>query len=171
MNTSRGAFGLTAIIMLIFGIIFFAFPDFAAKMFSTFVGIAFLLAAISAFLTWVTLRRSMMGGSVPIISILCLVMALVCLLHPLGFAEAIGWVIALCVTIGGIGQLADALRSPVNGIDMTLTVVASVIVIAFGVASLIQPTMLIVFLGATLLVEGVYLLIACWRAPVVDSNL
>ena len=164
MNSSRGAFLITAIIMIIFGIVLIAFPVFAAASFSVMVGVAFALIAISGFVTWLTVRRATGTATVPIVSILCLVMAIVCFVHPIGFASVIGWVVALCTIIGGVCQLLDAARAPLARFDKVISIVVAAIVIFFGLCALIHPALLVVYMGIVLVIEGIYFVFAAAHA-------
>ena len=151
----------TGALMLVIGIVLFAFPGFTMSLFTTIVGIGILVASISAIATWANGARDTLAGTATlalgIIGVLC---AIACIFHPLSTASAITWLVCICVVVLGAAQLITMLLSrgmPGRGFG----IVTTALVVVFGIGALLRPQLVVQFIGIALIVEGVSSIALC----------
>lgn len=151
---NRGTLFGGGIVMVVLGIIFLAFPGFTMSFFTVLAGIGFLAGGISAIVAWWGTREFGGGGGVLFFGILSIIFALVCLVHPLALATTLTWLVALCVLIAGIAQIASLIA--MGDFPMRAAAIASTAIMAlFGLFALIWPPMVVQFVGISLVIEGV----------------
>lgn len=154
MFLDRGAAIGSGAVMLLFGIVFLAFPSFTLSFLAVMMGLAFLVGGISMLVTWWKGAKGTPAGTASaVFGALSIIFAIVCLVHPLAIASTLTWLVALCVVVAGVSQLvalAMATGLPGRGIG----IVATVVMILFGIFALVWPPMVIQFLGISLIIEG-----------------
>lgn len=152
---------ITGIMLVVIGLVFIIFPDATASFFTIMVGVGMLIAAVNSFICWNELRHVGGGGVCLAFGICACALALVCLLRPLAFASTLIWITALCVVGMGIFHLFTALGLPnVSGSARMAGVVSSILMILFGALAMLWPAMIVLFLGISILVEGIYQMLA-----------
>ena len=160
MNSFRGMGLGSGIILAIIGIILFAFPTLSTMVFAMLVGFGIL-----ATYTWFsTLRGTGMGAGVLATGILSIIFGLLCLLFPLAFAEAVIWFVAIAVIVFGIAQIISLITTrDING--RFVGILGSLIVVICGILALIWPPFVMQFIGASLLIEGITVIVMSLIAP------
>lgn len=159
MNSFRGMGLGSGIILAIIGIILFAFPTLSTMVFAMLVGFGILVVGINATYTWFsTLRGTGMGAGVLATGILSIIFGLLCLLFPLAFAEAVIWFVAIAVIVFGIAQIISLITTrDING--RFVGILGSLIVVICGILALIWPPFVMQFIGASLLIEGITVIV------------
>lgn len=154
-NISLGS----GIVLALVGLLMLLFPGFSLSFLAVLVGIGILSVALSALSAWGSMLKGTGTGAVILtLGIVMLVIALVCLFHPLATASAITWLVALLVVIGGIAQLLTftfAAGMPGRGVGIASTLAT----IVLGVLALIWPPFIMQFIGVACLVEGISLIV------------
>lgn len=165
MNSFRGMGLGTGVILAIIGIILFAYPALSMSVFAMLVGFGILVMGINAIYTWFsTLRGTGMGGGVMVTGILSVIFGLLCLIYPLVFAEAMVWIVAIAVIVAGIAQIISLVTTrDVNG--RAIGICGSLVVVLCGVLALVWPPFIMQFIGASLLIEGITVIVMSLSAP------
>ena len=170
MYANRGISLGSGIVLAIIGAVFLVFPAFSMSFITTLVGLCLLFASISTIASWYrSFRGSGVGTALLVLGLLLLVLALVCLLHPLATASTITWLAALLVVISGVAQLVTLLFAPYmpgRGIGFASTA----LVILFGVLALIQPALIAQFIGISCLIEGISFIAIAIMARPIDAD-
>ena len=143
MNTFRNMGIGSGLILVVIGIIFLAFPAFTMVFFTTLVGLGILVIGISITMAW---YKDMRGTGI--------IFSLVCLIHPLALATTMTWLVALAVVVCGIAQICG-LVAMTGAPGRTVGIVGSAVVVLFGLLALLQPELVIQFMGISLLIEGI----------------
>lgn len=154
----------TGIILAIFGFIIFVFPNLSLGIFATLLAFGIMIVGANATYTYfATLRGSGIGIGVLITGILCLVFGLFCLLYPYAFGVALEWFVAGAVIAFGIMQLIGLVSTPdVNG--RFIGILGSLVVIVFGILAFVWPETIMLYVGISLFVDGVTIIImSCVR--------
>ena len=149
------------IVTAMFGLVVLFMPGLTMVIFSFLVAASFLVWGLTALGCWIRDLRGVPGGALVVaFSILAIVFGAVCFLHPIAFAGAVSWLIALLVIVVGVGQIAVLLNNPGDGVPgRWVGWASSILLIVFGVASLVYPALVVQFIGVSLLVEGVSLVV------------
>lgn len=164
MNSFRGMGLGSGIILAIIGIILFAFPTLIHDVFAMLVGFASSSWAQRDYTWFCTLRGTGMGSGVLATGILSIIFGLLCLLFPLAFAEAVIWFVAIAVIVFGIAQIISLITTrDING--RFVGVLGSLIVVICGILALIWPPFVMQFIGASLLIEGITVIVMSLIAP------
>lgn len=165
MNSFRGMGLGSGIILAIIGIILFAFPTLSTMVFAMLVGFGILVVGVNATYTWFsTLRGTGMGAGVLATGILSIIFGLLCLLFPLAFAEAVIWFVAIAVIVFGIAQIISLITTrDING--RFVGILGSLIVVICGILALTWPPFVMQFIGASLLIEGITVIVMSLIAP------
>lgn len=96
--------------------------------------------------------------------ILSIIFGLLCLLFPLAFAEAVIWFVAIAVIVFGIAQIISLITTrDING--RFVGILGSLIVVICGILALIWPPFVMQFIGASLLIEGITVIVMSLIAP------
>jgi uncharacterized membrane protein HdeD (DUF308 family) len=155
MNTFRNMGIGSGLILVVIGIIFLAFPAFTMVFFTTLVGLGILVIGISITMAWYKdMRGTGMGGGALFAGVICIIFSLVCLIHPLALATTMTWLVALAVVVCGIAQICG-LVAMTGAPGRTVGIVGSAVVVLFGLLALLQPELVIQFMGISLLIEGI----------------
>ena len=133
--------------------------------FAMLVGFGILVVGVNATYTWFsTLRGTGMGAGVLATGILSIIFGLLCLLFPLAFAEAVIWFVAIAVIVFGIAQIISLITTrDING--RFVGILGSLIVVICGILALIWPPFVMQFIGASLFIEGVTVIVMSLIAP------
>lgn len=145
----------SGLILIVIGIVFLVFPVFTMAFFALLVGIGILVLGITIIMAWYQdMRGTGMGAGALFSGVVCLIFALVCLIHPLAMATTMTWLVALAVVICGIAQICGLIA--MAGVPGRVAGIAgSAVVVLFGVLALLQPELIIQFMGISLLIEGI----------------
>ena len=160
------------IVTAVIGLVLLFVPGLSMVVFSYFVAASFVIWGLTALVCWMRDLRGVPGGALVIaFSILGIVFGIVCFAHPLAFAGAVSWLVALLVIVVAIGQIAVLLNNPGDGVPGRWAGWASsILMIVLGVASLVYPPLVVQFIGASLLIEGVSLVISGAMARPIDVD-
>ena len=163
-----GAGLVTAII----GFVLLFIPGLSMVAFSYFVAASFVIWGLTALVCWMRDMRGVPGGALVIaFSILGIILGIACFVHPLAFAGAVSWFVAILIIVAGISQIAVLLNNPGNGVPGRWAGwAASILMIILSAASLAYPPLVVQFIGASLLIEGISLVIAGAMARPVDVD-
>lgn len=165
MNMFRSMSLGAGIILAIFGFIIFIFPNLSNMIFAMLVGFAILVVGINAVYTWfAALRGTGRGGGVLVTGILGIIFGMLCLLYPLAFAEAVEWFIAVAIIVFGAIQLIGLITTPdLNG--RLIGILGTLIMIAFGIFAFVWPATIMVYVGISLFVDGLTIVIMALMRP------
>lgn len=164
--TSFRSIGLgTGLILAILGLALFIFPVSSMWLFAVLVGCGILIMGLNAVFTWYkTMRGTGMGTGVLVTGVLSIIFAILCLFSPLAFAEVITWLIAIAVIVFGIAQIISLITTrDING--RFVGILGSLIVVICGILALIWPPFVMQFIGASLLIEGITVIVMSLIAP------
>lgn len=165
MSAFRGMSLGTGVILAILGIILWAFPVLSMSVFAMLVGFGILVVGVNATYTWFgVLRGSGAGAGVLVTGILCIVFGMLCLIYPLVFAEAITWFIAVAIIVFGIAQIVSLIATP-NAKGKVLGIIGNLIVILFGILACVFPTLITLYIGISLFIEGLTMIIVSMSWP------
>ena len=155
----------TGIILVILGAVLLFFPALSMSVFAILVGIGILVVGINATITWYrTMRGTGMGSGVLFTGILSIIIGVLCLLNPLGFAGIITWFVVIAVIVFGIAQIVTLVATPNVG-GRFVGILGNAIMILCGVLALIWPPFVMQFIGASLLIEGITVIIMSLTTP------
>lgn len=170
MYKNRGVSLGSGVVLAVIGAVLLLFPAASMSFFTILVGLCFLFAGFSALSAWSrTLRGTGFGTAVLAFSLLMIIIALVCIFHPLATASTLTWLVALLVVIGGVAQLATvifAVGMPGRGIGA----ISTCIVILFGILALCWPPFIVQFIGVSCLIEGISLVVIALVARPIDVD-
>ncbi len=163
---------VAGVVTAIIGAVVLFVPGLTMVVFADFVAASFIIWGLTALTCWMRDLRGVPGGALVIaFSILGILFGIVCFLHPLAFAGAVSWLVALLVIVVGIGQIALLLNNPGDGVPGRWAGWASsVLMVVFGVASLVYPALVVQFIGASLLIEGISLVVSGAMARPIDVD-
>ena len=165
MNAFRNMGLGTGIILAIIGVILFAFPVSSMWIFAVIVGCGILVTGINTTITWFrTMRGTGMGTGILVTGILTIVFGVLCLVSPLAFAEFISLLVTIAIIVFGIAQIINLVATPdVQG--RLVGILGSAIVVLFGVFALIWPPLIMQFIGISLLMEGITIIVMALMVP------
>lgn len=165
MNSFRGMGLGSGIILAIIGIILFAFPALSMSVFAMLVGFGILVVGVNAVFVWFrTMRGTGMGTGVLIAGVLSIIFGMLCLIYPLMFAEVLTWFVAVAVIVFGIVQICSFIAT--SGLDgRFIGICGSLVVVLCGILALVWPPFIMQFIGASLLIEGITVVIMALTAP------
>lgn len=138
----------------IIGIVLLVFPKFVAGTVGIFVGAALIIAALYLIGCWSDRRGSIIATFYLVGGAVAGVLGLVCILHPAGLLNTIGWLVALCITIAGLSEVLIAVRAKKDGSGNIGAIVTSIAVAALGIVAMINPSIMLQLLGLALIFEG-----------------
>lgn len=165
MNSFRGMGLGTGIILAILGFVLFVFPVSSMWLFAVLVGCGILVMGLNSVFTWFkTMRGTGMGTGVLVTGVLSILFAILCLISPLAFAEVISWFVAIAVIVFGIAQVCSLVATP-NLPGRFVGILGSVIVVLFGILALIWPQLIMQFIGVSLFIEGLTVVIMALTTP------
>ncbi len=149
------------IITAILGLAVLFVPGLSMVVFSYFVAASFVIWGLTTLVCWMRDLRGVPGGAFVIVfSILDIILGIACFLHPLAFAGAISWFIAALTIVGGIAQIGILLNNPGKGMPGRWAGwVSSILMIILGISALAYPPLIVQFIGASLLIEGISLVV------------
>lgn len=165
MSSFRGMGLGSGVILAIIGIILFAFPALSMSVFAMLVGFGILVVGVNAIYAWFsTMRGTGVGTGVLIAGVLSLIFGMLCLLYPLMFAEALTWFVAIAVIVFGIVQICSLIATPhLDG--RFIGICGSLVVVLCGILALVWPPFIMQFIGASLLIEGITVIIMALTTP------
>ncbi len=165
MDSFRGMGLGSGIILAIIGIILFVFPTLSMSVFAMLVGFGILVVGINATYVWFrTMRGTGAGGGVLFAGVLSIIFGMLCLLYPLVFAEVLTWFVAIAVIVFGIAQIWSLIVTPhLDG--RFIGICGSIVVVLCGILALIWPPFIMQFIGASLLIEGITVIVMSMVAP------
>ena len=160
------------IVTMIIGLALLFVTGLSMVVFAYFVAASFIIWGLTALTCWIRDLRGVPGGAlVMAFAILAIVFGIVCFVHPLAFAGTISWLVAALVIVVAIGQVAVLLNNPGDGVPgRWIGWVSSILMIALGVASLVYPPLIVQFIGASLIIEGISLIVSGSMARPIDVD-
>lgn len=155
----------TGIVLAILGFVIFVFPNLSLGIFATLLAFGIMIVGANATYTYfAALRDTGKGIGVLITGILCLIVGFVCLLYPYAFGVALEWFVAGAVIAFGIMQLVALIAAPsVNG--RFIGILGSLVVILFGILAFVWPATIMIYVGVSLFVDGISIIIMCCMKP------
>ncbi len=157
--------GLGVLVTLL-GVACLVWPEPAMFAVSIAVGVGFLLAGITAIATYFDLAAFIpMGGWSLLSGVVDTLIGIVFLAQPAVGGVAIAWLVGTVVVVGGLMDIASALRLK----DFTgtgacvLNVLGAVITVVLGFFMIWMPELLIVYLGCMAIVRGIILIVGAFR--------
>lgn len=159
MNAFRGMGLGSGIVLAVIGLVLFAFPQLSMSIFAILVGVGILVIGLNAAYIWYsTMRDTGTGQGVLITAVLSIIVAIVVIVNPLTFASAITWIVALAVIVFSVAQIISlATTRDLNG--KSIGICGSLIVLLFGILSFVWPPFIMQFIGVSLLIEGITIII------------
>ncbi len=152
-------------LILILGCVIFFMPATSTTFLTIFTGLVILVVSVSSIVAWIVrYRKEGAGVAVLVLAIVGAVVGVVCLLHPIAMAEAFIWIIALCIIVLAIAQLISAFFLP-SFILSLISIIAAAATLIIGVCSLFWPMLVVSFIGAAFIVEGLMQLLLGIAAP------
>lgn len=165
MTTFRNLGMGVGLVLAIIGIVLFVFPSLSLTVFATIVGLGIMFSGASATIAWAqNLRGTGQGTGALIAGILSIVFGFICIMHPIAFAEALTWIVAVAVIVFAVAQIIGLLTTP--DIDGRLIgVIGNLVVILCGVFAFVWPPFIMQFIGASLLIEGITTVVVSLTLP------
>lgn len=168
---SRKTLMVTSIVLILIGIVGIALPQFLAMAIALFAGWLLLFAGtIALFITWHGFRDRWVAWFKPFVLI---AIGLLILLHPIAGTAALGLMLAIYFLFDGIAGVSSALDMRpqqgwgwllFNGVTSLLLALILILGWPFSSAWLIG-----LFIGISLLIDGVSLLMFCLATRPVDE--
>lgn len=157
--------GLGVLVALL-GVACLVWPEPAMFAVSIAVGVGFLLAGITGIATYFDLAAFLpMGGWSLLSGVVDTLIGIVFLAQPAVGGIAIAWLVGSVVIVGGLMDIASALR--LQGFTGTgacvLNVLGAVITVVLGFFMIWMPELLIVYLGCMAIVRGLILIVGAFR--------
>ncbi|MDO4182660.1 MAG: DUF308 domain-containing protein [Coriobacteriia bacterium] len=147
---------ISGIILIIVGGIFVFAPGLSGSMISIFIGAALLVSGCSSLIAWNNARKVGSANGILVFAIVAILLAAVCLVHPLAVAETLGWLIAGCIVVAGIFRVISTLTTPFIPFSLKVAgIISGAIDIVLGVLAILNPAWIMYFLGAGLLLTGI----------------
>ncbi|MCD8200000.1 MAG: DUF308 domain-containing protein [Coriobacteriaceae bacterium] len=152
-------------LILILGCVIFFMPALSTTFLTIFTGVVILVVSVSSIIAWIArYRKEGAGVAVLVLAIVGAVVGVVCLLHPLAMAQAFIWIIALCIIVLAVAQLISAFFLP-SFLLSIISIIAAAVTFIIGVCSLFWPMLVVSFVGAAFIVEGLMQLLLGIAAP------
>lgn len=165
MNTFRSMGLGTGIILAIIGIVLFAYPVSSMWVLAVVAGCGILIMGINAIITWYRgMRGTGAGGGILLMGILTVIFGVLCLISPLAFAEFISWLVTIAIIVFGIAQIVSIATTP-SMQGKAIGIIGSIIVVIFGVLAFFWPPLLMQFIGISLIIEGITVIVMALMYP------
>lgn len=168
---SRKTLMVTSIVLILIGIVGIALPQFLAMAIALFAGWLLLFAGtIALFITWHGFRDRWVAWFKPFVLI---AIGLLILLHPIAGTAALGLMLAIYFLFDGIAGVSSALdMRPQQGWGwllfngITSLALALILILGWPFSS---AWLIGLFIGISLLIDGVSLLMFCLATRPVDD--